>query len=95
MDPNLHSSHRIHSKPQAAGPSRFGDKRFEHHQPRSLAMTQLPSVTKLNDFKRRVTPRKMSINNDPGLCRAHLSGIVDPTVESLTLSDERSGSWET
>jgi len=25
-------------------------------------MTQLPSVAKLNDFKRRVTPRKVSIN---------------------------------
>jgi len=32
-------------------------------------MTQLPSVAKLNDFKRRVTPRNVSINNDP-VCAA-------------------------
>jgi hypothetical protein len=64
-------------------------------QPRSLAMTQLPSVAKLNDFKRRATPRKVSIN-DPDLCRpTHLSGIINLTVESLTLSDELSPSWET
>jgi hypothetical protein len=34
-------------------------------------MTQLPSVAKLNDFKRRVTPRKVSIKSDPDLCGAH------------------------
>jgi hypothetical protein len=37
-----------------------------------LVMTQLPSVAKLNDFKRRVTPRKVSINYDPGLCRVSI-----------------------
>jgi len=58
-------------------------------------MTQLPSVAKLNDVKRRVTPRKVSINNDPALCRAHLSGTINLTVESLALSDELSRSWET
>jgi hypothetical protein len=27
-------------------------------------------MAKLNDFKRRVTPRKVSLNNDSGACRA-------------------------
>ena len=71
-----------------------GPKRFERHQTRSLAMTQLPSMAKLNDFKRRVTPRKVSNDNDPGF-RGALSDIINLTVESLTLSDERSRSWET
>jgi hypothetical protein len=39
-------------------------------------------VAKLNDFKRRVTPRKVSIENDPDLCGAHRSGIINLTVES-------------
>jgi hypothetical protein len=58
-------------------------------------MTQLPSVAKLKDFKRRVTPGKVSINRDLDLYRVHLSGTINLTVESLALSDELSRSWET
>jgi hypothetical protein len=58
-------------------------------------MTQLPSAAKLNDFKRRITPRKVSINRDPDLYRVHLSGTINLIVESLALSDELSRSWET
>jgi hypothetical protein len=37
----------------------------------------------------------VSLNNDWVLAAPHLSGIINLTVESLTLSDELSRSWET
>src|SRR5713101_5915102 len=89
MDPSLHSSHRSHSRPKGVGPSRFGDKQFARHQPRSSAMTQLPSMGKLNYFERRVTPRKRPIEKVGMLCKAHVSDTINLTVESLTLSDKR------
>ena len=45
-------------------------------------MTQLPSVAKLNDFKRRVIPRKASVNNDQA-CAAFI--YQAPSIRQLNL----------
>jgi hypothetical protein len=50
---------------------------------------------KTQRFQASRHPRQSVNQQRPGLCRVHLSGTVDPTVESLALSDERSRSWET
>jgi len=58
-------------------------------------MTQLPSVAKLNDFN-VASRREKCQSTTTWVCAARIyQGIINLAVESLTLSDERSPSWET
>src|SRR5439155_6773535 len=86
--PVLRSSPRNHSTAQAAGPSRYGDKQFERHQPRSSVMTRLPSlanptISSVASGHEKGQSRKSAVDE------RHVTDTVNLTVEFGTLRDKR------